>query len=66
MNNKNLISQPSEAHNSSCKGTQAADVASDATRLYLRDIGHTPLLTAEEEVFYGRCALQGTVQAGAE
>ena len=59
MNNKNLTSEPSEAHNSSCKGAQAADVAADATRLYLKDIGHTPLLTAEEEVFYGRRALQG-------
>ena len=59
MNNKNLIAQPWEAHNSSCKGSQAADVALDATRLYLKDIGHTPLLTAEEEVFYGRRALQG-------
>ena len=59
MNNKNLISQPGEAHNLSCKGSQAADVAADATRLYLKDIGHTPLLTAEEEVFYGRRALQG-------
>ena len=41
MNNKNLISQPGEAHNLSCKGSQAADVAADATRLYLKDIGHT-------------------------
>ncbi len=59
MNNKNLTSEQCQAQNSSCKGSQAADVAVDATRLYLKDIGHTPLLTAEEEVFYGRRALQG-------
>ena len=33
----------------------------DATRMYLNEIGFSPLLTAEEEVFYGR-----KVQAGDE
>lgn len=32
---------------------------SDATQLYLREIGYTPLLTAEEEVRYGRLARKG-------
>lgn len=36
------------------KGTQA-----DATRLYLKEIGFSPLLTAEEEVFFSRKAQKG-------
>lgn len=35
----------------------------DATRLYLREIEGSPLLTAEEEVFYSRLALKGDMQA---
>jgi len=31
----------------------------DATRLYLVDIGFSPLLTAEEEVYFARLALKG-------
>ncbi len=31
----------------------------DATRLYLNEIGYSPLLTAEEEVYYSRKALKG-------
>lgn len=31
----------------------------DATRLYLSEIGFSPLLTAEEEVYYSRRALKG-------
>jgi RNA polymerase nonessential primary-like sigma factor len=31
----------------------------DATRLYLSEIGFSPLLTAEEEVYYGRRARKG-------
>lgn len=31
----------------------------DATQMYLNEIGFTPLLTAEEEVYYSRLALKG-------
>ncbi len=31
----------------------------DATRMYLNEIGFSPLLTAEQEVYYSRKALQG-------
>ena len=35
----------------------------DATRLYLNEIGFSPLLTAEEEVFFSRKALRGDESA---
>jgi len=35
----------------------------DATRLYLSEIGFSPLLTAEEEVYYSRRALRGDESA---
>ncbi len=31
----------------------------DATQMYLKEIGYSPLLSAEEEVHYGRLALKG-------
>jgi len=36
-----------------------SDGQMDATRLYLSEIGFSPLLTAEEEVFYSRKSLKG-------
>lgn len=43
----------------------AADTsqAADATQLYLREIGYSPLLTAEEEVYFSRKALKGDMKA---
>lgn len=35
----------------------------DATQLYLREIGFSPLLSAEEEVYFGRLALKGDAAA---
>lgn len=39
--------------------TSSVDATVDATQLYLKEIGYTPLLSAEEEVFFARKALQG-------
>jgi RNA polymerase nonessential primary-like sigma factor len=36
---------------------------SDATQIYLREIGFSPLLTAEEEVYYGRLCQKGDESA---
>jgi len=38
---------------------EASDGQLDATRLYLSEIGYSPLLTAEEEVYYARLAQKG-------
>ncbi|CAI1028308.1 RNA polymerase sigma factor RpoS [Serratia entomophila] len=35
----------------------------DATQLYLGEIGYSPLLTAEEEVYFARRALRGVLCA---
>jgi len=35
----------------------------DATRIYLNEIGFSPLLTAEEEVYYSRKSLRGDLDA---
>jgi RNA polymerase nonessential primary-like sigma factor len=39
--------------------SNTADATVDATQLYLKEIGYTPLLTAEEEVYFARRALKG-------
>jgi len=45
--------------------TRDEDVQLDATRIYLSQIGYSPLLSASEEVFYARRALQGDQAARA-
>jgi len=45
---------------------EVSDGQMDATRLYLSEIGFSPLLTAEEEVFYSRKALKGDMAARAK
>ncbi|HWP94310.1 MAG TPA: RNA polymerase sigma factor RpoS [Gammaproteobacteria bacterium] len=40
-------------------GLSVPDEQLDATRIYLSEIGYSPLLTAEEEVYYARRALRG-------
>lgn len=37
--------------------------SNDPTHLYLKEIGFSPLLTAEEEIFYGRLVLKGDEKA---
>jgi len=41
------------------KSREMSDGALDATRMYLNEIGFSPLLSAEEEVFYARKAQKG-------
>lgn len=48
---------------SAVAGRKPLQSAMDATQLYLNEIGFSPLLSAEEEVFYARRALQGIESA---
>lgn len=41
----------------------AAASSNDPTQLYLKEIGFSPLLTAEEEVYYGRLVRKGDPEA---
>ena len=59
MNNKKLILNRSDSQKSHDLAAKPTDTTLDVTRLYLKEIGHTPLLSAEEEVFYSRRALKG-------
>ena len=44
---------------SSLERDSSTDESPDATQLYLKEIGYTPLLSAEEEVHFGRLARKG-------
>lgn len=43
--------------------TAGSDSSYDATLIYMRELSHSKLLTAEEEKYYGRLALKGDVAA---
>jgi RNA polymerase nonessential primary-like sigma factor len=48
-----------EARFSRCKTARGAERSLDATQLYLNEIGYSPLLTADEEKYYSRLAING-------
>lgn len=57
---KVLVEEPTEVDSSDELMAQAVSQrVLDATQLYLGEIGYSPLLTAEEEVFFARRALRG-------
>ncbi len=55
--------ESSEAEEETPRIARADDAQADATRIYLREIGFSPLLTAEEEVYYARRAQKGDGEA---
>lgn len=59
MNNKKLTLNTDDSQKSQSVAAKSLDTTLDVTRLYLKEIGHSPLLSAEEEVFYARRALKG-------
>ncbi len=50
-------------HVSGAKDQDEEGISKDPTDLYLKEIGVAPLLTKEEEVFYGRLVKQGDASA---
>lgn len=57
----NPIAPPKDWDEYSTAASQESEAnpSLDATRLYLNEIGYSPLLSAEEEVFFARKALKG-------
>ncbi len=56
------VTETAEAEESESEAEETY-VQADATRLYLKEIGFSPLLTAEEEVYYARKAQKGEAAA---
>ena len=54
MDNKKLTLNPCDSQKLQSTAAKSMDTTQDVTRLYLKEIGHTPLLSAEEEVLYAR------------
>jgi RNA polymerase nonessential primary-like sigma factor len=55
----NTVVDKNESTNASSKDREDAPSNLDATQLYLSEIGFSPLLSAEEEVYFSRLALKG-------
>ncbi|VAW74717.1 RNA polymerase sigma factor RpoS [hydrothermal vent metagenome] len=55
----NFAEAPSKPEKSRVKEPPETEAHFDATRMYLNEIGFSPLLTAEEEVYYSRLAQKG-------
>ena len=53
------INLGSDEIDSSAKAVEEVSANLDATQLYLSEIGFSPLLTAEEEVYFSRLSLKG-------
>jgi len=60
---KNTLKDPAARPATPASGRKAGADHHDPTRLYLNEIGASPLLTAEEEVKYARLAQQGDEDA---
>lgn len=61
IESEELVEQPQEK--AEPKRPREYAQAYDPTQMYLKEIGFSPLLSAEEEVYYGRLALKGDPQA---
>jgi RNA polymerase nonessential primary-like sigma factor len=57
------ITTPKEFQKSSRQSNNLTEGNLDATRIYLNEIGFSPLLSAEEEVYFSRKALKGDESA---
>ena len=53
------VEEDTDASETKTYASRLSDGQLDATRLYLNEIGYSPLLTAEEEVYYARRAQKG-------
>ncbi len=65
VNPGEVIAHPEESEpgKTNFKSERESTAAVDPTQLYLKEIGFSPLLSAEEEVYYGRLVQKGDPEA---